>query len=99
MGRHSFPMICESSYILRNSAAFKRIRRLWRSANAFLRIETRILVLVALMSALGLLLFLHIASEVGEGETMAFDRTIFCWRFACLAGHGNQSDPHGSLMR
>ena len=61
--------------MLRNSAGFKSIRGLWQSANAFLRIETRILVLVALI-ALGLLLFLHIASEVGEGETMAFDRAI-----------------------
>ncbi len=61
--------------MLTKSGAFETIRGLSRSANSLLRVESRMLALVA-MIALGLFLFLHIASEVAEGETMAFDRAI-----------------------
>jgi undecaprenyl-diphosphatase len=40
-----------------------------------LKIETRILLLLAVL-AMSLLLFLHLASEVVEGDTSSFDRAI-----------------------
>ena len=48
---------------------------LLRRTRMLLSVELRVLLLVALL-ALGSLLFLHLASEVSEGDTMAFDRAL-----------------------
>jgi undecaprenyl-diphosphatase len=53
----------------------ENIRGLSRRVHAALRVESRILVWAAVI-AFGLVLFIHLASEIAEGETMAFDRAI-----------------------
>ena len=47
----------------------------WRRTSKRIPVESRLLVLLAIV-AMGSLLFLHLASEISEGDTMAFDRAI-----------------------
>ena len=51
------------------------IARLGKQTRTLFRLELRLLVLLA-MFALGLFMFLRIATEVSEGETMTMDRAI-----------------------
>ena len=48
---------------------------LWSWVGSRLKIETRILILLGIL-AISTLLFLHLAGEVAEGDTSAFDREI-----------------------
>lgn len=52
-----------------------RTGRIKRALRSLIREEPRILVLIAVIAP-ALFLFLHLASELAEGETMAFDRAI-----------------------
>ena len=65
---------------------------LLRRTRILVSVESRVLLLMALL-ALGTLLFLHLASEVSEGDTMAFDRALLLR----LRASGQPIGPHWLL--
>ena len=65
---------------------------LLRRTRMLVSVESRVLLLMALL-ALGTLLFLHLASEVSEGDTMAFDRALLL----SLRASGQPIGPHWLL--
>ncbi len=66
------------------------LARVRERTDVLTRIETRLLVLLSVL-ALSLFGFLHIASEVTEGDTLSMDRAILLW----LRVPGNPGIPIG----
>jgi undecaprenyl-diphosphatase len=59
----------------KGSSTTAMLKLRWNGVRSRLKIETQILLLLAML-AISILLFLHLASEVVEGDTLAFDRAI-----------------------